>query len=315
MNSTVGEEKDVRLQYYLGEFRLGSRKFSGFVIPMPWWKEERSWPAESGIPAGKDVLLLRSAPLPDGEPERIAVVRQSLRYIPSVYPRYFTDMQGSFQDYLAKFSAKTRSTLQRKVRGFTSQSGGRLDVRTYHQAECLPEFRRLGREISAKTYQEKLYDAGLPDTDDYWNETTRLAALDRVRAYALFSNGQPAAYLICPVTEDGTLIYEHLGYDPAFAKASPGTVLQFVVFEQLFAEARFRMFDFTEGEGSHKELFSTGSVRCGDIYFFQKTGRNLYSIGLHAGLADFSVAVSGFLLRMGLKTVLRKILRRLAPNR
>ena len=164
-------------------------------------------------------------------------------------------------------------TLQRKVRAFAT--GGALDVRDYHQPSCLPEFRRLGRVISTKTYQEKLYAAGLPDDDSYWTEAAGLAAVNRLRAYILFRLGEPAAYLMCPVTEDGTLIYEHLGYDPGFARSSPGTVLQYVAFERLFAEGRFRLFDFTEGEGAHKALFSTGSARCADIYYFRKTSRNL----------------------------------------
>jgi hypothetical protein len=72
-----------------------------------------------------------------------------------------------------------------------------------------------------------------------------LAAGGQVRAYLLFDGERP--YLYCPVQGD-VVIYRYLGYDPDYARMSVGTVLQWLALEELFREARFRMFDFTEGE-------------------------------------------------------------------
>lgn len=41
---------------------------------------------------------------------------------------------------------------------------------------------------------------------------------------------------------------------------TPGIVLQILALESLFTECRVLMFDFTEGEGQHKETFSTAVV-------------------------------------------------------
>ncbi len=78
-----------------------------------------------------------------------------------------------------------------------------------------------------------------------------MASTDSVRAYVLFLHGKAVAYLCCPVV-NGVLLYSYLGYDPKHADLSPGTVLQYLVFESLFEEKRFRAFDFTEGQGEHK---------------------------------------------------------------
>ena len=89
--------------------------------------------------------------------------------------------------------------------------------------------------MAKKTYQEKLLDAGIPESERFVREMESLAAQDQVRAYILFDRERPVSYLYCPV-EDGTLIYAYLGYDPDYMKLSVGTVLQWLAVEQLFGE-------------------------------------------------------------------------------
>jgi hypothetical protein len=43
----------------------------------------------------------------------------------------------------------------------------------------------------------------------------------------------------------------------------------------------FRYFDFTEGEGSHKEFFSTGSVYCGEIFVLKLKLKSVVVVLLH----------------------------------
>lgn len=180
------------------------------------------------------------------------------------YARRYADLTGSFDDYLATFSGKSRSTLRRKVRKFAKLSGGELDLRAYRTAKEFAEFHEAARALSALTYQEQLMDAGLPDGEEARAEMMRLAAQDRARGWLLFFEGRPVSYLYCPVQGE-TMIYAYLGYDPEFARHSPGTVLQFAAMEQIIEEGRFKRFDFTEGDGQHKRQFSTGSVDCVDM--------------------------------------------------
>ena len=62
-----------------------------------------------------------------------------------------------------------------------------------------------------------------------------------------------------------TVIYAHVGHDPAFNDLSPGAVLQLEAMRDLFDEGGFARFDFTEGEGQHKRQFATGGVACVDL--------------------------------------------------
>src|SRR3546814_18752641 len=77
------------------------------------------------------------------------------------------------------------------------------------------------------------------------------AGRDAMRGWLLFVDDVPISYLYAPAEGD-TLIYAHLGYDPAFSEFSPGTVLQLEAMRDLMGEGRFRLFDFTEGDGQHR---------------------------------------------------------------
>lgn len=224
------------------------------------------------------------------------------------YARSYIDMSGGFDAYLQHFSGKTRSTLRRKRRKLEKASGGELDIRAYRRPEEMSEFLTHAQALSRKTYQARLLDAGLPEGEIARAEMMELAWQDRVRAFLLFLDEEAIAYLYLPV-EGETLIYAYLGYDPDHASLSPGTVLQMAALEQLFAEGHFRRFDFTEGEGAHKAMFGTNSVKCASFLLLRPTFANR---ALLASLRAFEGAVAGskvLLSRTGAETALRRLLR------
>jgi Protein involved in cellulose biosynthesis (CelD) len=314
MESTIDPvwwPSDVRLRFRLGEVPVASMKIPALVLnahftELPLDSMEPPPPFERLSPP-VELLLSRSHPIETALP-RFTILPHALRYVPHQYRRHFIDMSGSFEGYMERFSSKSRSTVTRKVRKFLSLSGGTADFRTFTRPEEMAEFHGLARGVSQKTYQENLLGRGLPDGRDFVATMQTLASQDRVRAYLLFHKGAAVAYLYCPV-ENGTIIYDHLGYDPEFKALSPGTVLQQLALERLFAEAKFKMFDFTEGEGAHKEFFATGSNLCADIYYFRRTPRNLGLLGIHAGLATISNRAVAALERLGLKKRIKALIR------
>ncbi|MEM7781336.1 MAG: GNAT family N-acetyltransferase [Pseudomonadota bacterium] len=184
------------------------------------------------------------------------------------YRRHYIDMSGSYEDYLNGFSSKTRSTLRRKGRRL-----GEYSVSEHSSPAEIEAFLASALPLSAKTYQARLLDAGLPDTPEARQEMLEAAEQDRMRCFLLSLGNAPIAYLSLPV-EGQTLVYAHLGYDPAHSRLSPGTVLQLEALERLFAEERFRYFDFTEGEGAHKAMFGTHSVECASFVLLDPTFAN-----------------------------------------
>ena len=209
-------------------------------------------------------------------------------FVRQAYPRRYVALDRDFDAYLAGFSSKSRATLKRKLRRFADRSGGSIAVRSYHRPEQVAEFHDRARSVSASSYQERSLDAGLPDGPDALAEITARAALGAMRAWLLFLDGTAIAYLYAPANGD-TLLYAHLGYDPAFADLSPGTVLQIEALRDLMTERRFARFDFTEGDGQHKRQFATGSVDCVDVLLLRRTAANL---ALGWTLTAFDAAVA-----------------------
>lgn len=233
----------------------------------------------------------------------------SILYAPRQYRRFSVDLSGDFDQYMAGFSGKTRSGLKRKLRKFSDLAGGNIDLREYRTPEEIAEFVRAARNLSAKTYQERLLQQGLPATGEFLSTAQALARRDSVRAFLLFLDGDPISYLYCPV-EEGVVLYDHLGYDPAKASISPGTVLQLLALERLFAERRFMLFDFTEGEGQHKEVFSTASRPCADFYVVSRRLAPASLVVLHCTMDKTSAAIGRALDRLHVKSRVRRLIRR-----
>lgn len=264
-------------------FTIGARRLlcvERLLEPMAFSLEE----ALAGLPptrhdpaSAADGIRVLSAPQTMADqiiasfPGHVAGARQD-------FHRHYIAMDGSFEDYLARFSGKTRGTLRRKAKKFAQADGGALDLRSYTTADEVARFLDLALPLSDKTYQARLLDAGLPDGEAARAAMLEDAAGGRMRCFLLFLRGEPVAYLSLPV-HGHTLVYAHLGYDPAHAHLSPGTVLQMEALRLLFAEQRFRYFDFTEGDGAHKALFGTHSVACCSFLLLRRTAANRALLG------------------------------------
>lgn len=255
-------------------------------------------------PDGLRILSLPQSLLPNvrqAYPRHIVAAMQA-------YRRHYIEMDGTYEDYLGKFSGKTRSTLRRKQRKLIDSYGEGFEIAEFRTAEAMPGFFAEAAPLSRQTYQARLLDAGLPEGSEAVAAAQVLAAADRLRAYLLRIDGKAIAYLYLPV-EGQTVIYAYLGYDPEWAGWSPGTVLQMAALERLFGEYRFRYFDFTEGEGAHKALFGTRWVDACSFYLLRPTLSNRL-LAASLGALDGTVAITkAALVRSTLAPRLRRMLK------
>lgn len=231
-----------------------------------------------------------------------------IRYVTLQYGHSYIDLSIGLEAYRQKFSSKTRSTIARKVRRFQDHCGGHLHWKVYRDAQDMAEFHRLACEVSAKTYQEKLLDAGIPAGEDFLADMIARANRDEVRAFILFHGDVPVSYLYCPA-QRRALIYAYLGYDPEYVRLSVGTVLQWLALEHLFNEAAFDLFDFTEGQSEHKRLFATHELHCANILFLKRSLWHAALVRVHAAFDGLVSATRDAADRWGLKPRLRRLMR------
>jgi len=264
-------------------------------------------PPMERIPRGYDVIVERGRPLANPIPV-IQRLPNMIVYAPRQMLHFYTDLRGGPGQAFKWMSSKTRSTLMRKVRGYREFSGDEIDWRIYRSREEVAVFHSLARDLARKTYQERLFDAGLPDSEEFRRQMLELAGRDLVRAYLLFHGGKPVAYLYTPAP-DGFLVYEYLGYDPAYHDRSPGTVLQCLALEAAFTEQRFPMYYWSYGETQTKRLFSTGNVLGADIFYFRPTLRNSLAVRAHYGTDRFAASTGELLNRLKLKQRIKLMLK------
>jgi CelD/BcsL family acetyltransferase involved in cellulose biosynthesis len=239
-----------------------------------------------------DALAQRSPALPpltakhDGYlvtsmPDALALDWPGLCFVRQRYTRYYVDLAAGEAMWRAGLSGQTRSSLKRKAKKLAATSGGMLDVRRFRTRAELADFHSVARSLAEKTYQEKLMGAGLPEDGVFLRRMNELAEEDGVRAWLLYIGEQPAAYLWCGA-DGGTLRYDYVGHDPAFASLSPGSVLMEAALVDLFAD-RFARFDFTEGEGQHKRGLASAGVACRDLLLLRPTLANRGAVALVGG--------------------------------
>ena len=170
------------------------------------------------------------------------------------------------------------------------------------------EFFRLARVVSKLSYQERLLDAGLPESEAFIRQAESLAAKNRLRAYILFDGERPVSYLYCPVKND-VLIYAYLGYDPEYMRLSVGTVLQWLALQVLFGEGCFRAFDFTEGQSDHKRLFATHHRHCANVFLVKDSLGNKAVIYSHLLTNRFASWLGATSDRLGVRAKIRRLIR------
>ncbi len=224
------------------------------------------------------------------------------------FPRYFLDLRQSYDDFLAGKSAKTRSTLKRKLRKFEKLSGGTIDWRIYRSPDEMRAFHEMAVVLARRTYQARLYDAALPEDGAFVADMAQQASEGRVAGFLLFLDNQLVAYLYTPF-DQGRVIYGFLGFDSAHRELSPGTVLQLLAMQWCFEREELSVFDFTEGEGSHKALFSTDMKLCADLLLLRRTPRLLFLASAFRYSRSLSQSSVSLLDRLGLKARIKGWLR------
>lgn len=302
----------VHLRYSLSYLKLFEWGFRALVDPSPFDPQR---PMVSGVeppvtevPTGYDAVVQRHQPLSGN----IAVIQRLpglLCYAPRQLLHFYTDLTGGPEQAFSTMSSKTRSTVLRKVRRYKEFCASEIRWAAYQSPNEMLHFHELAREVARKTYQERLFDSGIPNTEAFRTYMLELARRDSVRGFVLFHGDRPIAYLYTPAP-DGYLVYDYLGYDPEYADHSPGTVLQYLALEALYAERRFPLYYWGYGYSQTKHIFSSGQMLAADIYYFRPTLRNWFAVRLHYSIDRFSEGMGSLLNRFSLKQTIKRYLKR-----
>ncbi len=218
-------------------------------------------------------------------------------------------IEGAFERYMGKFSSKHRNTLQRKIKKLRDSPLGEMRLVRYESPAEVSTFLDQAVEISRKTYQWQLHQRGLSAVDLLAKRLQFAATHGWMRCYLLFC-GERAVAFIVGYQYEGTFVLDEIGHDPEVSKYSAGAVLQLLCVEDLFNYNRPGIFDLQD-YARYKDELSNDSYMQGRVFLFRK---GLYPRFLRAGhraCSVLTISAVALLDRMGLKSKVRKALRRL----
>ena len=301
----------VRFKFLLGELVLGEWRPAFIPVVRAGSEKLPEWPAldmlpQSQVPHDAVGYQLRRT-FVTRFPRGVSRQGPWLCYSPRQEYLYFVDLQGSFDSYLKLRSPKSRQNLKRSVKKFLEQNSGAF--RIYTQPQDMEEFHREAVAISGQTYQTLLLNAGLSDSPEFLRAMREKALQGEARGYLLCVQEKPIAFAWCTARGDA-MSYQVIGYLPEHADLSPGTVLLYLILQDLFSLEKYRMLDFGSGSAFYKEAFATDKLEFADSYLLRPTLKNRWKLWLLWRTECFSAAVGGMLERMGLKKRIRQWIRK-----
>ena len=305
-NSSPHGRTSFPLVFRLGPYRLTQLEFDLTIIDLGP-KAIAGAGVDARVLPSDRALFLKSAP------DRLGLRSSDFAEKMLVYPFYdyqrsWVVTEGGFDAYFSSFSKVSRKGLKRRCKKLAELSGGTIDIRRFDQADLMPAFHADAREVSAKTFQEKLMDDGLPASHSFVETMASSALAGRCHGTILYLEGKPISYLYCERQGEGWLA-AYGGFDPAYACHSPGTVHLLKILEGYFDDPGCVYFDFGPGRSDYKQFFSTHDEPCSDILVLDRTPANRLATGVHRSLASLSEVVIGLAETLQLRERLRQKIR------
>jgi CelD/BcsL family acetyltransferase involved in cellulose biosynthesis len=253
--------------------------------------------------------MINSQPVPGDLPP---LVRRGdvYRWVPNHFDRRLLRTDGTWSDYLAKFTGRTRKRLVSQVRKYV-QAAGEDPLRIYRTPDEVRAFLASARGLSPRTYQERIFRKSLPATPEFFARTMQLAEEGRTLGAILEHRGSPACFWWFTL-DRGVLVSEYTGYDAALRALSPGTTLFFLLLPHLFADPAIHVIDFGEGDGEYKRMFATESRRCAEVFWMRTRPSTLTMMAAETGTRALRRAfqpIEEELDRRGLRAPLTRLVR------
>lgn len=236
--------------------------------------------------------------------------KEFVAYRPSIpSEHYVINLPASFEEYLQKFSAKTRSNLRRCVRKLEKDSGAKVGLTRITSPEQVDFFVDVAVQISKKTYQWNLLGSGLRTPEVLKRNLRFLAEHNWLRCYLLWCGKEACAFMICH-QRNGVCHSPTIGYDPQWEKYSVGTIQQLLIIEDLFTYDCPVIFDFGVGAGAQKEFFGNAHYLDADVYLLRRSAYVHLACGVHSASNNLNMHTARLFDQLHLKRHIKKFVRK-----
>jgi len=204
-------------------------------------------------------------------------------------PLHLMQVPRSFEDFVARFRPKKRYNLARQVRVLRDHVGGDLRLQRVDAAAQVSGF---ATAVASVLRGPQARTGRLPAVAADTREAETLADAARrglLRSYVLFAGDTPCAVVLGYVW-GGIFHYAEVAYHAEFSSFSPGTVLLYLMVEDLVAHQRPRLVNFGIGDAAYKRAFSDLHLEDATVLLLRKGIANSLR---RAGHASFLALMRG----------------------
>jgi len=191
--------------------------------------------------------------------------------------RPFLRFDGSFREYMGKFSPKTRETWRRQARHLQRQGDVRLVC--VRSQEDVDRFLDAAMEVSRKTYQFNELGLGLRNRERLRTRLQLAAERGWLRSYLLQCGPHTTCFMV-GYQAGGRFYYADVGFDPAWSRFGVGRILLLQVVEDLFTDDRPLSMNFGVG-GEYKWHFANDSYEEVDALLVRRRPYPLLATAIH----------------------------------
>ena len=258
-----------------------------------------------------EVLTLSNLRL-DSEFYRVAKTRPSYLcrdFVSTPKDHFNLNLGDSYEDVFQRMSSKHRSELRRLPRVLEKHYPETVKICCYKSPEDVSQLCKDADAVMKNTYQRGL-GAGFVANEENIRRMRLSADRHWLVAYFLYVGSTPCAFWIGALYGE-TLFLEFTGYDPAFKKYQPGTILlKHMITDMESNYCHIKRIDYGFGDALYKQRFANEGWYESTV---QISAPTLKGIAMNASRninAKLNKSAAGFLERLGLiqrfKTIWRK---------
>jgi CelD/BcsL family acetyltransferase involved in cellulose biosynthesis len=225
----------------------------------------------------------------------------------AVMPRHLhwqIELPGSFDEYLASLSSRSRSNVRKQARKLESGAAGALEVRRYSGAADRDALFADVEAVAARTYQRGM-GVGFRLDDVQRAVLELMLERDLTRAWVVALDGRPVAFEIGH-RFGGVFFGEATGYDPDFASHRVGTYVQMRMVEDLCGDPLVGAIDFGYGDAEYKRTFANRHWDDADVLVVARRARPLAVSAVGSAAAALDRSLRGALGDSALAARLRR---------
>jgi hypothetical protein len=175
-------------------------------------------------------------------------------------------LPGSIEQLYAE-SSQGGKQFRRVAKRLSNEFPGQVRVHRFEALADLDRTLAVVEEIAKKTWQRKVSSIGFNIMDASLLEVLKTEAEGgHLRVYTLYLGGEPCAFWIGAVYQR-TFFSDFLGYDPDYARYSPGTYLLSQIMEE-FCSQGLEEIDFGFSDEEYKKRFGNVMWQDTSVHMF-----------------------------------------------